>query len=436
MNEPSASASPKYGIDGMHTVSALQTPPVLPHTPPAPVLYLDVARASADYAAVAAAVRPLRVRYAAKANPHPALLAALAAAGAGFAVTTRPELEALLALGLAGTRIAGVTPGPPASLLRRCRAAGVRRLAVDSVWELRKAAALVPGAEVLIALHCPPAGRLRYPAAPIGVPRDGLDALLGAARGLPVELAGVAVHVGSQCERLAPWRAAVALAGAAWQRLQAAGYAPRVLSLGGGLPVRYRQAVPTPATIARMIRAALAAHFPAPPAEVWLEPGRSMAAGAGVLVATVVAREEGAGRRPRLTLDVGRYHGLPEAALGIRYPYRVLQCAERSDDLERCLLLGPRGAVDVLDRAAWLPRLGPGDRLGFLQAGAYTACQAAYAADGAGPRVEVVPPSYGPTGGWGAVGAKPPPGGARGATAGAGAGGAVGGTGTGPAGPG
>jgi ornithine decarboxylase len=188
-----------------------------------PVLHLDVARASAEYATLAATVRPLRLRYATKANPHPALLAALAAAGAAFAVTTRPELEALLALGVAGGRIACVTPGPPASLLRRCHAAGVRRLAVDSAWELRKTAALAPGAEVLIALRCPPAGRLRYPVAPLGVALDGLDALLGAARGLPVEVAGVAVHVGSQCERLTPWRAAVALAGAAWQRLLAAG---------------------------------------------------------------------------------------------------------------------------------------------------------------------------------------------------------------------
>src|SRR5207248_4261805 len=139
---------------------------------------------------------------------------------------------------------------------------------------------------------------------------------------------------------------------------------------------------PAPAAIARTLRAALAAHFPAPPAEVWLEPGRYVAAGAGVLVATVLAREERDGRAPRLTLDVGRYEGLPEAALGIRYPYRMPERAapEAEPRLERCVLLGPRGAVDVLDPAARLPRLGPGDRLCLLQAGAYTAYQAAYAA--------------------------------------------------------
>src|SRR5207237_9719404 len=105
-----------------------------------------------------------------------------------------------------GERIACVSPGPPASLVRRCHAAGVRQLMADTPWELRKIAALAPGAEVCVALRVPPAGRLRYPAQPLGAPLQTLGALLEAARGLRVDLCGVAVQVGSQCERLAPWR--------------------------------------------------------------------------------------------------------------------------------------------------------------------------------------------------------------------------------------
>jgi ornithine decarboxylase len=358
-----------------------------------PVLYLAPDRARANYLALMQWMQPLRIRYATKANPHPALLAALAHSGAHFAIVSAPELEALLVLGVPGERIACVNPGPPASLLRRCRAAGVRQLAADSVWELRKAAALVPGAAVCLTLRLPPAGRLRYPAAPVGAPLEALEALLAAARELPVELCGVAVHVGSQCERLAPWHQAVALAAAAWQRLRAAGYAPWLLNLGGGLPVHYRRPVPHPTTIARTLQQALAAHFPSLPAERWLEPGRYIAAGAGVLAATVLARHEHDGRC-WLTLDVGRYHGLPEAPLGIRYPYYVPASAlRRRQAPRRCVLLGPLGPrLDVLDRTASLPPLRPGDRLYLLQAGAYTACQAAYPVSGRGPRVVVLPP--------------------------------------------
>src|SRR5262249_6795772 len=114
------------------------------------VLYLDPAAAAASYRQLADEAKPLRVRYAVKANPHPALLGSLADAGAHFAVTSLAALDALAALGVDGARIASVTPGPPASLLRRCQAIGVRTLTVDNPWELRKAAALVPGAAVSV----------------------------------------------------------------------------------------------------------------------------------------------------------------------------------------------------------------------------------------------------------------------------------------------
>jgi ornithine decarboxylase len=354
---------------------------------PPPTLYLDVARAVAAYRHLATAMRPFQVRYAAKANFHPGLLGGLAAAGATFAVGTLAELESLCALGVAGERIACVSPGPPASLLRRCRAAGVRTLTVDSAWELRKAAALLPGATIHVRLQFPPAGRLRYPVAAVGVPASGLADLLAAARGLPVDLAGVAIHVGSQCERLAPWWAAVDLAAAAWHRIAAAGWNPRVLNLGGGLPAPYHVSVLRGARLARVLRSAVAACFPQPPVEIWLEPGRAIAAGAGVLAATVRARTVRRGV-PWLTLDVGRYRGLPEAALGIRHPCHLPAGAAS----ERAVLVGPLGPqLDVLARRARVPAVGAGDPLYLLQAGAYTAIPSAYAAAPAGPRVIVLP---------------------------------------------
>jgi diaminopimelate decarboxylase len=110
-----------------------------------------------------------------------------------------------------------------------------------------------------------------------------------------------------------------------------------------------------------------------------------VAAGGGVLAATVLAREQRRGA-VHLRVDVGRYRGLPEAALGIRYPYHT----PAGSPLVRCVLAGPLGPrLDLLDRAARLPRLTPGDRVLLLQAGAYTAVQAAYASDEAGPRMVV-----------------------------------------------
>ena len=50
------------------------------------------------------------------------------------------------------------------------------------------------------------------------------------------------------------------VAGAAWRRLLAAGFRPRLLSLGGGLPVPYRRRVPTARTILAILRRGLAAQ--------------------------------------------------------------------------------------------------------------------------------------------------------------------------------
>lgn len=351
----------------------------------AAVWYLDPTRAVEAYRTLVGLPGAPRVRYAVKANTHPALLAALAEAGAHFAIVSAPELAALRALGVPGARIACATPGPPASLLRACQAAGVACYAVDSAWEVRKLAALVPGAVALVALRLPPAGRLRYSADGPGASGEALDALLAAARGLPIDLAGVQFHVGSQCERPSAWRRGVARAAHAWERLRAAGWQPRVLNLGGGLPVPYRRSVPTPAALARLVTAAVARAFPAPPAELWWEPGRYLAAGAGVLAAAVVRHQAGA--RPVVQLDIGRYRGLPEAARGIRYAY----LAERRGPPARCAVVGPLGPrADLLDRAAWLPTLVGGDRVWLPYAGAYTVAQTAY------PGLDDIPIVLGP----------------------------------------
>ena len=337
------------------------------------VWYLDPARAVQAYQRLIALPGAPRVRYAVKANSHPTLLAALAAAGAHFAVVAEPELRALHAVGVPGQRIACVTPGPPAALLRACRAAGVALYAVDSAWEVRKLAALVPGAAACVYLALPPAGRLRYPVARVGALLDELDALLAAARDLSVRLVGVQIHVGSQCERPEAWGRGVELAAAAWERLRTGGWQPYLLNLGGGLPVPYRGPVAGPAAIARVVARIVAQRFPAAP-QLWWEPGRYVAADAGLLIATVQRYTPGA--RPMVQLDVGRYRGLPEAARGIRYTY----LADRQGPLARCIVVGPLGPdYDLLDRAAWLPPLAPGDRLWLPRAGAYTVAQTAYA---------------------------------------------------------
>ena len=84
----------------------LTTPPAAVHglgTPTTPFLELDVPAAVAGYRRLAAALPGTALHYAVKANPEPALLAALAGAGCRFDVASPAEITAALMAGAAPT---------------------------------------------------------------------------------------------------------------------------------------------------------------------------------------------------------------------------------------------------------------------------------------------------------------------------------------------
>jgi ornithine decarboxylase len=135
--------------------------------------------------------------------------------------------------------------------------------------------------------------------------------LLLLARDLGLEPYGVTFHVGSQCGSPRAWRQAIAAAGGLMSRLQADGVRPRMLDLGGGLPARYTEAMPSISDFARVIRSAVRDLVPYPLDVLAIEPGRHLVAESAVLVASVLAREKRAGEE-WLHLDVGAYNGLME----------------------------------------------------------------------------------------------------------------------------
>ncbi len=65
-----------------------------------PLLILDPDAAVAQYQSLRRHLPGVRMHYAVKALPHPAVLAALADVGAWFDVATRGEIDQLVALGI------------------------------------------------------------------------------------------------------------------------------------------------------------------------------------------------------------------------------------------------------------------------------------------------------------------------------------------------
>jgi ornithine decarboxylase len=149
-----------------------------------------------------------------------------------------------------------------------------------------------------------------------------------------------------------------------------------LLDIGGGLPVRYVEAVPPPEAFGRVIGRALAA-LPHPIAVV-AEPGRAIVAEAGVMATTVIGVADRRGRR-WVHLDVGAFNGMMETLETRRQlVFPLAWSPRRACALVPCAVTGPTcDSEDTLFLDVLLPDdLGPGDRLYIGTAGAYTTAYA------------------------------------------------------------
>ncbi|WP_098959311.1 type III PLP-dependent enzyme [Pseudonocardia sp. N23] len=352
---------------------------------PTPFLVLDPAVVVDRYAALAAAFPGAEILYAVKACPHPAVLRALVAAGAGFDAASPAEVALCTDAGAAPERICAGNPVRGASATAACHTAGVRRFVTDSPEDLDEIAAHAPGSDVLVRVLVDDSGSATPFSGKFGAtPAAAVDLLRAcASRGLVAT--GVTFHAGSQQTRPATYAAGVATA---LEVAREAGLHRPVLDIGGGLPVAYRSEVPGFAEFA----AAVGEHD----VRLVLEPGRALVAEAGVLRTSVlrVSRRPGVDHRRWVYLDAGRYQGLAETENeAIGYPLRT---PGRDGPAGPVVPAGPTcDGDDVLYRRTpcSLPlSLRAGDHVDLLAAGAYTASYASVGFNGFGPLpVHVVP---------------------------------------------
>jgi ornithine decarboxylase len=148
----------------------------------------------------------------------------------------------------------------------------------------------------------------------------------------------------------------------------------RLVNLGGGLPARYTQDVPTGREIGQVAsRAALAAF--GRDIEYAFEPGRSLVANAGTLVTSVIGTAERNGER-WVYVDQSVYAGLLEVIGGWSYTIRT---PRDGAPRQKVTLAGPScDSTDILAESIELPDLQVGDRLELLTAGAYTTAYERY----------------------------------------------------------
>jgi ornithine decarboxylase len=375
-------------LDGLGTPSHQPDDP----TRPTPYLELDVPHAVATYHRLARALPGTALHYAVKANPDPTLLTALAGAGCRFDVASPAEMTAATLAGADPAELVYSNPVKRREDVRFAARLGVRTYAVDSLGEVAKVAEEAPGSEVLCRLVTSGEGSDWPLSRKFGCSTGEAVTVLREAARLGLNVAGVGFHVGSQQRDPEAWGGPVRSAAAVFAALRAEGLEPWLLDLGGGFPTALDAQCPPPEAYGEAIERHLTDAFGAERPTTIAEPGRGIAAEAGVLHASVIGVVHRAGTR-WVFLDAGVFTGLVETLdEAIRYPLAT----DVPGPTGPCVLAGPTcDSADVLYERVpvELPlALAEGDRVRFHCAGVYTATYSSVGFNGFAPLATSVRP--------------------------------------------
>jgi len=238
---------------------------------------------------------PHLVCYAVKANSNIGVLNVLARLGAGFDIVSVGELERVLAAGGDASKVIFSGVGKLPHEMARALEAGIHCFNVESEAELEvlNEVAGECGTVANISLRVnPDVDAKTHPYISTGLKENkfGIDIhrapdVYSRASGLPnINIVGVDCHIGSQLTDTSPFIDALQRVLALVDELSARGIALQHLDLGGGLGVRYQnEQPPHPAEYIAALRRELGDRD----LTLVLEPGRSIAANAGVLLTRV-----------------------------------------------------------------------------------------------------------------------------------------------------
>ena len=338
-----------------------------------PVLLLEPARVQRQYRRLRTALPFVRFHYAVKANPHDAVIAALASEGCGFDVATGEEIALLERHGVDPARVIHTHPIKKQTEIAAAVAAGVRTFVVDNEAELAKFVGADAGVRVLIRLAYRSPRAKSDLSTKFGVGPFEAAHLVERALALGVHVAGFSFHVGSQLDDPQRFADAADETLALMAQFESRfGVRFAVLDIGGGFPVSYDSGVVPLEEIAARLRAVLepvAARY-----DIIAEPGRILVAESMTLVTSVVGVAE---------RDDGRWYHVDDGVYGaysnvLTEDVHPLVFAERdlrgdADDHRWATVAGPTcDSSDVIARETLLPDLRVGDLVVSPVMGAYT----------------------------------------------------------------
>jgi diaminopimelate decarboxylase len=326
---------------------------------------------------------PHTLHYALKANSTLAIARLLRALGSAADANSIWEIELALKVGFAPSNIVFTGVGKSAAELECAVGLGLKAINVESAGELARVEAIAErlGRTVRVAVRVnPDIDALSHPHISTGLKINKFGMPIDEARtlleGIPfrqaLRLVAVHVHIGSQITTMEPLRRAARLAAGLSWHLQGRGVQLEYVDLGGGLGVSYDGGdVPSIEDYA----AALVDEVRSTSLPIVVEPGRAIAAPAGVLVARVVDLKPRTASSQFAVIDAGMTELLRPALYGAFH--RIEAVAPRSEAGGEYEIVGPVcESSDVVGRDRALPKLEVGDLVAIRDVGAYGSAMA------------------------------------------------------------
>jgi diaminopimelate decarboxylase len=240
--------------------------------------------------------QPHLVCYAVKANSNIGVLNALARLGSGFDIVSQGELERVVAAGGDPTKVVFSGVGKTAKEMRRALELNIKCFNVESEPELERLNAVAEEMGVIAPISLrinPDVDAKTHPYIStglrdnkFGIAFDRAPEVYKFVQTLPnLNIQGIDCHIGSQLTDITPFIDPTDRLLALIDDLKAQGVNIRHLDVGGGLGVVYRDELPPqPSEYATALLSRLTGREDL---ELIFEPGRAIAANAGILVTKV-----------------------------------------------------------------------------------------------------------------------------------------------------
>lgn len=332
-----------------------------------PFLLYDLDKVIDNYQRLKEIIKPDYIYYAMKACKLKPILKSLQEVGSGFEVNTIQEFDTALSVGAPVEKLINSAPVKITDHISYMYKKGLTRFAFDSLDEVDKIQACAPGSDVCLRIHTENTGSGQALNTKAGAFFEDAPKILNYALLAGLNPFGLTFTVGSQCENVKNWKEGITKCAKLFNDFPTL----TTLDLGGGFPISYENDALKIDKISQEIEISLIRNFKNKPT-IFIEPGRYITGNAAITVSSVIGVKEAAYLN-WIFMDVSVFGGFLELFefddTALRYP---VFSAKRGKKYNYNIGGPTCDGCDIIRRNIRLPKIRRGDRLYFLNTGAYT----------------------------------------------------------------